>query len=76
MSAAQSWRMFAGSLSASPAPALPVGPGRWHVLFGRRKRPLLVPAGELRVQRRSLRHFIAKPLHRRAAELLLWLNAR
>jgi len=76
MSSAPSWRMFAGSMSASPAPALPVGPGRWHVLFGWRKRPLLIPAGELLVHKRSLRHFVAGTLHRRAAEMLLWLNAR
>ncbi len=75
MNTAPSWRSFTGTLSAS-APALPIGPGRWHVLFGRRKRPLLIPAGPLPTQRRCLRHFIAKPLHRLAAELLLWLNAR
>lgn len=56
---------------------LPVGPGRWHVLFGWRRRPLLVPAGTpLAAQMRCLRHFIARPLHRLAADCLLWLNAR
>jgi hypothetical protein len=76
MSTAQSWRTLAGSLSTGAEPALPAGPGRWHVLFGRRRRPLLVPAAAARAQRRCLRHFIAKPLHRAAAEALLWLNAR
>ena len=74
MSDAQSWRLLAGCLGAGAT--LPVGPGRWHVLFGTRSRPLLVPAGALPTQRRCLRHFIGKPLQRRAAELLLWLNAR
>jgi hypothetical protein len=75
MSTTQSWRLFAGTLSTSATPVLPVGPGRWHVLFGGRKRPLLVPAGDLPVQQRCLRHFIAKPFHRRVAELMLRLNA-
>lgn len=75
MNNAQSWRLFAGTLSTKHHPALPVGPGRWHVLFGGRKRPLLVPAGDLPVQQRCLRHFIAKPLHRCAAELMLWVNS-
>jgi hypothetical protein len=74
MSEAQSWRLLAGSLGAGAT--MPVGPGRWHVLFGGRNRPLLVPAAPLPTQRRCLRHFIGKPLQRRAAELLLWLNAR
>jgi hypothetical protein len=74
MSDARSWRVLAGCLGAGAA--MPVGPGRWHVLFSRRSRPLLVPAGELPTQRRCLRHFIGKPLQRRAAEMLLWLNAR
>jgi hypothetical protein len=74
--AAQSWRTLAGSLSTAAEPSLPVGPGRWHVLFGRRRHPLLVPAGAPRAQRRCLRHFVAGPLQRAAAEALLWLNAR
>jgi len=76
MSAPQPWRTLAGSLGTGAELALPVGPGRWHVLFGRRRRPLLVPAGAPPAQRRCLQHFIAKPLHRAAAEALLWLNAR
>lgn len=75
MSAAQSWRLFASALSANGDPALPLGPGRWHVLYGRRRRPLLVPAGDLPVQRRCLRYFIARPLQRCAAELMLRVNA-
>src|SRR5262245_41936400 len=38
--------------------ALPLGPGRWHVLFGGEERPLLLPAGSYRLQRRGLTHFI------------------
>jgi hypothetical protein len=76
MNAAQPWRSFASTLSAAVEPALPVGPGRWHVLFGRRRRPLLIPAGTLPAQRRCLRHFTARPLQRLAGDFLLWLNSR
>ena len=75
MSSTQSWRLFASTLSATADPALPLGPGRWHVLYSRRRRPLLVPAGDLPVQRRCLRYFIARPLQRCAAELMLRVNA-
>jgi hypothetical protein len=70
MSGAASWREVGADA------ALPVGPGRWHVLFGGRKRPLLLPAGQLHAQRSCLQHFVGKPLHRLAAQALLWLNAR
>jgi hypothetical protein len=75
MTVARTWGALAGGLAGGKL-ALPLGPGRWHVLFGGRPRPLLVPATGLSVQRHCLRHFIAKPLHRLAADLLLRLNAR
>ena len=37
---------------------LPVGPGRWQVLFGGMEHPLLLPAGDYRQQRRCLAYFV------------------
>src|SRR5687768_1490839 len=37
--------------------ALPLGPGRWHVLFADKTRPLLVPAGTQGIQHRFLPYF-------------------
>jgi len=76
MTVARTWGSLAGGFAGSNELALPLGPGRWHVLFGGRDRPLLVPATGLSAQRHCVRHFIAKPLHRLAADLLLRLNAR
>lgn len=52
-----------------------VGPGRWHVLFGGRQRPLLVPPGEYRLQKLWLSHFISGRLRSAWARAALRLNA-
>jgi hypothetical protein len=75
VSSAPAWQTLAASLAGGPGGALALGPGTWHVLFGSRRRSLLVPAGELPAQRRCLRHFVAGRLPRLAADVLLWLNS-
>lgn len=55
---------------------LPVGPGRWHVLFGARQRPLLMPAVPFPVQERGLDYFITdNRLKSICAKALLKANA-
>lgn len=52
-----------------------VGPGRWHVLFGGRQRPLLMPPGEYRLQKQWLSYFIGDHLRSAYAQASLRLNA-
>ncbi len=54
--------------------ALPLGPGRWHVLFAAKARPLLVPAGAEGIQHRFLPYFAGgwKGLY---AQVMLRMNA-
>jgi hypothetical protein len=54
---------------------LPVGSGRWHILFGRQQRPLLMPVGAFGAQRKWLPHFVGSRLRALYAMTLLRLNA-
>ena len=49
--------------------------GRWIVLFGRRQRPLLMPAGEYQLQKYCVPYFVGNRLKASYALLLLKLNA-
>lgn len=55
--------------------ALPLGRGRWSVLFAHEDRPLLLPAADHRLQARCMRYFL--PAGRKAvqAHLILGANA-
>lgn len=68
-------RVISSILSEPGKPGLPVGPGRWNILFSGRQRPLLVPAGEYRMQKRWLPYFIDGRLRSLYARALLKLNA-
>ncbi|MCW5604556.1 MAG: hypothetical protein KIT18_08435 [Burkholderiales bacterium] len=52
-------RAISTALSDADGRSLPVGPGRWQVLFGAKPRPLLIPAMPYRFQERCLDYFIA-----------------
>jgi len=52
-----------------------VGPGRWHVLFGGRQRPLLMPPGTYRLQKQWLSYFIGDRMRSAYAQASLTLNA-
>jgi len=54
---------------------LPAGEGRWHILFGGRQRPLLMPVGKYELQKRGLPYFIGGRLRTLYAMGLLKLNA-
>jgi hypothetical protein len=68
-------RAISSVLSQSGKLGLSVGPGRWHVLFGGRQRPLLMPAGEYRQQKQWLPHFTGGRMRTLYAAMLLKLNA-
>ncbi|HET9404666.1 MAG TPA: hypothetical protein VFO57_08795, partial [Burkholderiales bacterium] len=68
-------RVISSVLSEPGKPGLPVGPGRWHILFGGQQRPLLLPAGDYRLQKRWLPYFIGGRLRTLYATALLKLNA-
>ena len=52
-----------------------VGPGRWHVLFGGRQRPLLMQSGEYRLQKEWLSYFIGDHARSAYARASLRLNS-
>lgn len=62
---------LAGSGGVAPA----AGPGRWHVLFGGRQRPLLMSDGDYRLQKQWLSYFIGDRLRSTYARASLMLNA-
>jgi len=68
-------RAISSVLFQSGKIGLSLGPGRWHVLFGGRQRPLLVPAGEYRMQKQWLPHFTGGRMRTLYATVLLKLNA-
>lgn len=49
---------ISSALSDPDGQSPPIGPGRWHVLFGDRQRPLLMPAASYRLQKKCLEYFI------------------
>ena len=69
-------RVISSVLSEPGKPGLPVGSGgRWHILFGGRQRPLLMPAGEYRLQKQWLLYFLVGRLRTWYAIALLKLHA-
>lgn len=68
-------RAISSVLSQSGKLGLSVGPGRWHILFGGRQRPLLMPAGEYQLQKQWLPHFTGGRARTLYAMALLRLNA-
>lgn len=68
-------RNISSALSEPGGRATPIGPGRWHVLFSGRQRPLLVPAERYRLQERCLRYFVGSGLKALYARTLLKLNS-
>ena len=55
--------------------ALPIGRGKWRVLFARGERPLLLPAVDYHVQQRCLAHFIPGGVKGACARALLAAHA-
>jgi hypothetical protein len=51
------------------------GPGRWHVLFGGRQRPLLMSDGDYKLQKQWLSYFIGDRMRTAYARALLKLNS-
>ena len=74
MSADQTVRALFGSPGEPEDWALPLGPGRWHVLFAGTKRPLLVPENAPDVHRR-LTYFLGGGWKAIYAQIMLRMNA-
>lgn len=55
--------------------ALPLGRGRWNVLSGRERPPLLLPVGDYRFQKRCLSYFVSGGPQAMRARALLWGNS-
>ncbi len=64
VSPVEPWRRIEATLATHGAWTSPERPQRWHVLFARRERPMLLPDGRYAIQRECLRHFLGD---RRAA---------
>ena len=60
------WRRIGATLALQSAWTAPGWAPRWHVLFGGRRRPMLLPVARYPIQRACLRYFIGE---RRAAWL-------
>jgi hypothetical protein len=69
-------RTISSALATPDGCALPVvGHGRWHVLFGGRQRPLLMPAAARELQEQGLRYFVGDSWKAFYARSLLRMNA-
>jgi hypothetical protein len=68
-------RTLSGALAATDGRSLAAGERRWHVLFGARARPLLMPAEDYRLQARCLGYFVRGRLKAWYAKALLRANA-
>ena len=71
----QPLRVIAGAVAEPGRPGLPIAPGRWHVLFGGRQRPLLMPIGEYQQQKQWLPYFVGGRSKSLYARTLLKLNS-
>jgi phosphotransferase family enzyme len=67
-------RAIASALGEPNGRALPIGPGRWHVLFSGRPRPLLMPEAGYRFQKECLRYFVGNRPKALYAQALLKAN--
>lgn len=63
------------ALASPRGRVLSFGPGRWHVLFANRQRPLLMPAGTYRFQEQCIPFFIGGRLKALYARAMLKMNA-
>jgi hypothetical protein len=71
----QPLRVIASAVAEPGKPGLPIAPGRWHVLFGGRQRPLLMPTAAYRQQKRWLPYFVGGRAKSLYARTLLKLNS-
>jgi hypothetical protein len=74
MTLERSWQSVTDALAPAVAAALPIASDAWHVLFSRRPRPLLMPAGGFRLQRKCLSYFVSNGFSRLYAQFLLRAN--
>lgn len=75
MNLEQPLRAISSVLAESGRLGLPIAPGRWHVLFGGRQRPLLMPTGTYQQQKQLLPYFVGGRLKSLYARVLLKLNS-
>jgi thiamine kinase-like enzyme len=68
-------RIISSALVEPGGQELSIGSDRWHVLFGDRQRPLLMPVGSYRFQKRCLPFFIGNRLKALYAQALLKANS-
>lgn len=68
-------RTISSALVEPDGRELSIGSDRWHVLFGDRQRPLLMPAGSYHFQKRCLPYFIGNRLKVLYAQALLKANS-
>lgn len=68
-------RTISGALAGAEGRAVPIGSARWHVLFGDKQRPLLMPADAYRFQAQGLRYFVGNRLKALYAKTLLKANS-
>lgn len=71
----QPLRVIASAVAEPGKPGLPIAPGRWHVLFGGRQRPLLMPTAAYRQQKQWLPFFVGGRSKSLYARTLLKLNS-
>jgi hypothetical protein len=71
----QPLRVLASAVAEPGKPGLPIAPGRWHVLFGGRQRPLLMPTAAYRQQKQWLPYFVGGRSKSLYARTLLKLNS-
>jgi hypothetical protein len=71
----QPLHVIASAVAEPGKPGLPIAPGRWHVLFGGRQRPLLMPTAAYRQQKRWLHYFVGGRFKSLYARILLKLNS-
>jgi hypothetical protein len=70
------WRTVLAALDPGVDGSAPaIGSGSWHVLFGGRQRPLLMPEGSYPLQEKCLSYFVRGRLNTLYAKTLLRANA-
>jgi hypothetical protein len=72
---AEPFHALAQTLVQADGQASAIGPGRWHVLFGDRPRPLLLPVGTYGFQEKCLRYFVGNSPRALYARALLKANS-
>jgi hypothetical protein len=68
-------RVISSALVEPEGKELSIGSSRWHVLFGDRPRPLLMPAGSYQFQKRCVPYFVGNRLKALYAQALLKANS-